>query len=188
MGGRGRFGAHGLSVEAEGSAVAGRVERSEPLVALETHDGVFACPVGLLDSVELGLEEEKEVFVLEDDIAEVAPRLLVVVGLAEVEQHLRLADEREQGEFLRDTGNGDVVGLGELPADDADGGRPVAGEAAVVVLLVALREVAADRGVRVALPWLALGDRGEALVQVGNGRVPSASRWVSGSTSAYATA
>lgn len=133
--------APGLSVEAEGvgSAVTGRVEWSEPFVEREADDGVLACPFGLLDSVELGVEEEEKVFVLEGKVAEVAPRPLVVFEFAEVEQHLRLADEREQRKFLGDTGEREIAGLGELPADHGDGGCPVAGEAAVVVLLVAGR-------------------------------------------------
>src|SRR6266540_5990580 len=82
-----------------------------------------------------------------------------------------MADECEQGEFLRDAGEGDLAGLGELPSDHGDGRRPVACEAAVVVLLVPGRQVAADRGVGVALTWFTVGDRGEAFVQVGDRRV-----------------
>jgi hypothetical protein len=53
----------------------------EPPVELEADDGVLPGPLGLLDSVELGVEEEEEVFVLEGEIAEVAPGLVVVLGL-----------------------------------------------------------------------------------------------------------
>src|SRR5215211_7226121 len=78
--------------------------------------------------------------------------------------------ECEQGEFLRDAGEGDLAGLGELPSDHGDGRRPVACEAAVVVMLVPGRQVAADRGVGVALTWFTVGERGEAFVQVGDRR------------------
>jgi hypothetical protein len=92
-----------------GSAVAGRVEWPEPLVELEADDSVLPCPLGFFDSVELGVEEEEEVFVLEGEVAEVAPRLLVVLFLAKLEEHPRLADEREQGEFLRDAGERELA-------------------------------------------------------------------------------
>ena len=45
----------------------------------------------------------------------------------------------------------------------SDRGRPFVREATVVARLVPGRQVAADRGVRVALPRLTLGDRAEAL-------------------------
>jgi hypothetical protein len=56
-----------------GRAVAGRVERLEPFVELGANDGVLTCPLGLLDSVELGIEEEEEILVFEDEVAEVTP-------------------------------------------------------------------------------------------------------------------
>ena len=45
----------------------------------------------------------------------------VVRELAEVEEHLCLTNEREQGQFLRDAGKRAVAGLSELPADHGDG-------------------------------------------------------------------
>jgi hypothetical protein len=127
-------------------AVARGVEWPELFVELATDDGVLAGPLGLLDSVEFRVEEEEEeeVFVLEDAVSEVTPRLVVVLALAEIEEHLCVADECEQREFLRDAGEGEFARLGELPTDHGDGGGPVARKAAVVVVLVALRQVAAE--------------------------------------------
>ncbi len=92
-----------------GDAVAGRIEWSEPLAELEAYDGMLPCPLGLLDPVEFGVEKEEEVFVLEGEVAEVAPGLLVVCFFAQFEQHLCLADQREQGEFLGDAGERELA-------------------------------------------------------------------------------
>ena len=43
---------------------------------------MLACPLGLLDPVEFGVEEEEKVFVFEDEVVEVAPRLLVAFAFA----------------------------------------------------------------------------------------------------------
>jgi hypothetical protein len=73
--------------------VACRVEWPEPLAELETDDGMLARPIGFFDPVEFGIEEESKVFVLEDDVAEIAPGLFLVVGFAKVEEHLRRAND-----------------------------------------------------------------------------------------------
>jgi hypothetical protein len=76
-----------LLVECQGlgRAVVCRVEYLEPLAELQTDDGVLAKlarPLGLLDPVKLRVEEEEEVFVLKDTVAEVASRDSVAVALA----------------------------------------------------------------------------------------------------------
>jgi hypothetical protein len=79
---------------------------------------------------------------------------------------------RAQSELLGDAGERHFARLGELPADDGDGGDPVSGEAAVVVVLVAAGEVPADGAVRVALAGSQLGERAVALVEVDDRRLP----------------
>jgi len=49
---------------------------------------VLARPLGVLDPVKLGAEEEKEILVLEHEVAEAAPRPFIVLAVAEVEEQL----------------------------------------------------------------------------------------------------
>jgi hypothetical protein len=92
--------------------------------------------------------------------------------VGDVELHLRLLDQRPERELLADAGGRELVWLGELPADDGDGGYPVSGETAVVIVVVTPWEIPADGAVRVAFARAELGKRGEALVEVGDGGLP----------------